>query len=163
VYSGDSLDTASTSAALAITVNKAASSVTLTSSLNPALAGQSVTFTAALTPAGATGTVQFLDGATVLGTSTVSSGMASFSIASLIVGSHSITALYSGDGNVAPSTSGALAETVNKVPSSVALISSLNPVVVGQSVTFTATISPNRATGTVQFFDGATPLATVTL
>jgi hypothetical protein len=162
-YSGDSLDTASTSAALTITVNKAGSSVTLTSSLNPAVAGQSVTLTATVIPAGATGTVQFLDGAAVLGTSTISGGTTTLSTAALTPGSHSITAFYSGDANTASGTSAALAEVVNKVPSSVTLISSLNPAAVGQPVTFTATVSPNRATGTVQFFDGTTALATVAL
>ncbi|MBK7473416.1 MAG: Ig-like domain repeat protein [Betaproteobacteria bacterium] len=39
------------------------------------------------------------------------------------------------------------------------LISSANPGVLGQSVTFTATVTGNAPTGTVLFMDGAVPLA----
>ncbi|HEV8345846.1 MAG TPA: Ig-like domain repeat protein, partial [Vicinamibacterales bacterium] len=41
--------------------------------------------------------------------------------------------------------------------------SSLNPSTFGQSVTLTATVTPSAATGTVQFFDGATSLGTASL
>ena len=61
-----------------------------------------------------TGVVTFLDGSTVLGTKTlVGSGVASFSTASLSVGSHAITASYAGDANSAASVSTVLMETVN--------------------------------------------------
>ena len=44
-------------------------------------------------------------------------------------------------------------------PSSTTVTSSVNPAAVNQGVTFTARISsPNHVTGTVQFFDGATPI-----
>jgi sugar lactone lactonase YvrE len=44
-------------------------------------------------------------------------------------------------------------------PSSTSVTSSLNPAAVGMAVTFTAHISsPNQVTGTVQFFDGSTPI-----
>jgi sugar lactone lactonase YvrE len=44
-------------------------------------------------------------------------------------------------------------------PSSTTVTSSSNPAAVNQGVTFTARISsPNQVTGTVQFFDGATPI-----
>ena len=47
-------------------------------------------------------------------------------------------------------------------PTTTSLLSSLNPSVFGQSVTFTATVAPTTGvgtpTGTVTFFDGATPL-----
>jgi len=162
-YSSDANDAASTSAILSQTVNKAASSVTLTSSLNPSTFGQSVTLSAAVTPSTATGSVQFLNGSTVLGTVTISGGSAALSISSLSAGAHSITAAYSGDANDAASTSAGLTQTVNKTASSVALASSLNPSAFGQSVTFTATLSPSLATGTVQFLNGSTVLGTVTV
>ena len=163
VYGGDANDLTSTSAALAQTVNKAASSVTLVSSANPSTYGQSVTFTATVSPAAPTGTVQFLDGTTSLGTVTVTGGSASLAISTLAVGAHSITAVYSGDANHTTGTSAALAQTVNKAASSVALATSLNPTAAGQSVTFVATVSPSSATGTVQFLDGTTSLGTVTI
>jgi hypothetical protein len=163
VYSGDANDTASASSAVAQTVNKAPSGVTLASSLNPSAFGQSVTFTAAITPAAATGTVQFLDGATSLGTATIAGGSATLPASALAAGAHSITAVYSGDTNYLTSNSAALAQTVNKAPSGVTLASSLNPSSYGQSVTFTAAITPAAATGTVQFLDGATSLGTANL
>jgi sugar lactone lactonase YvrE len=44
-------------------------------------------------------------------------------------------------------------------PSSTTVTSSLNPAAVGMAVTFVAHIaSPNQVTGTVQFFDGSTPI-----
>jgi hypothetical protein len=84
------------------------------SSLNPSLVGQSVTFTATVTGNSPTGTVQFKDGAGNLGAPvTLSGGSASFTTASLAVGTHSITAVYGGDINNAASTSPAVVQTVN--------------------------------------------------
>ena len=104
----------------------------------------------------ATGTVIFKDGATALATNTLSAGQASFTSSGLSVASHSITAVYSGDTGFNSSTSSALGQTVNKDGSSVALSSSANPSVFGQSVTFTANVSAaapgaGTPTGTVQF------------
>jgi hypothetical protein len=48
-------------------------------------------------------------------------------------------------------------------PVVVALASNLNPSAVGHEVTFTATLLPFEATGTVTFFDGATSLGQATL
>ena len=163
VYSGDANDNASSSSALPETINKTNSATAVTSSLNPATIGQAVTFTATVTPGTATGTVQFLDGATVLGTATLSGGAASFNTSSLAAGSHSITAAYSGDANDNASSSSALPETINKTNSATAVTSSLNPATIGQAVTFTATVTPSAATGTVQFLDGATVIGTATL
>src|SRR5208283_3135893 len=90
---------------------KSFTSVTLSSSLNPSTYGSAVTFTARVSPSGATGTVTFMDG-----TSTLTGG------------SHSITGVYSGDSAYNGSTSSPpLTQTVNKVNSSVALTSNLNP------------------------------------
>ena len=52
--------------------------------------------------------------------------------------------------------------TVQGTPTTTTLNSSLNPSASGQSVTFTATVSP-AATGNVTFFDGANPLGTFAL
>ena len=45
-----------------------------------------------------------------------------------------------------------------QVASTTSLVSSVNPSVSGQSVTFTASLIPNTATGTVLFQEGTTPL-----
>jgi hypothetical protein len=52
---------------------------------------------------------------------------------------------------------------VSKVDTSTALTCSLNPSMVGTAVTFSATISPAIATGTVTFSNGATSIGTGTL
>src|SRR5205823_7209887 len=64
---------------------------------------------------------------------------------------------------VVGSTSVALTQTVNLVGTSTAVTSSLNPSTVGQSVTFTATISRPSGTpsGTVTFKDGGTTLGKI--
>jgi hypothetical protein len=111
-YSGDANDVASTSAAVNVTVSKITASVTMSSSLNPAVAGQAVTFTATVTPTTATGTIQFKDGATVLNSATLAGGAATFATSTLAVGSHPITAIYSGDANDSAATSAALTETI---------------------------------------------------
>jgi uncharacterized phage protein gp47/JayE len=95
-----------------------ATTTTLTSSLNPSIFGQSVTFTATVNESEAaapTGTVSFKDGATTLGTGTVNgSGRATFTTSLLTVGTHPITAEYSGDANFTSSTSAVLTQMVNQ-------------------------------------------------
>src|SRR5207249_10806370 len=78
---------------------------------------------------------------------------ASFSTSSLAVGSHTITASYSGDSNFLGST-GTLTQTVAKASVSTMVVSSVNPSVSGQPVTFMATVS-------VQSPAGGTPTGTV--
>jgi len=168
-YGGDANYT-SNSTSLIQTVNAKTTSTTLTSSLNPALQGQTVTFTSQVTTSQGgtpTGTVAFLDGTTTLGSVTIdANGNASFSTGGLSVGSHNITANYSGDANFS-SSSASLTQWITQPPTSnTALTSSLNPSTVGQAVQFTATVSGNNygtPTGTVTFSDGSTNLATVTL
>ena len=96
-YSGDGNYNGVTSPALSQVVNKTATIVTVASSRNPAPSGSSVTFTATVTRGSDRHRSSFYDGTTVLGTGTVSGGMASFSTTTLSVGTHSITAVYSGD------------------------------------------------------------------
>lgn len=63
------------------------------------------------------GTVSFLDGSTVLKSGVaLASGTATYSTSSLAVGSHSITAVYSGDSVFPTSTSAAVAVTVTAPP-----------------------------------------------
>jgi len=167
VYGGDTNFAGSTSPALSQAVNKAASTTSVASSMNPSGLAQSVTFTATVKPATSgtpTGTVTFKDGTTTLGTGTLSGGKATFTTSALALGSHSITASYAGDTNFTASTSAALTQTV-KPASSTTVASSLNPSTFGQAVTFTATVTATSGTptGMVTFKDGTTTLGTGTL
>lgn len=84
---------------VALTVNKAPLGDVLTSNSNPVLVQNSLTLTATVSSSVSTptGSVTFLDGTTPIGTGTVNaSGVATLPISTLAVGSHSITAVYSG-------------------------------------------------------------------
>ena len=150
-YGGDSNFTGSTSAP----VNQfvlAATTTTLSSSPNPSTYGQAVVFAATVTssigapPDGET--VTFKQGAAVLGTGTLNGGTATFSISTLGVSSHAITAVYGGDSNFGGSTK-AVNQVVSKATTTTILTSSLNPSTFGQSVTFTASVTP-QFSGTVK-------------
>ena len=168
VYSGDTNFAGSTAVALTQTVDKAATSTALGSSINPSAIGQSVTYTATVTVnspgAGApTGTVAFKDGSTTISTctgQTVSTGTATCAVTYGSTGSHSITAVYSGDTNFAGSTSTVLTQTVVAAITGTTLGSSANPSVTGQQVTYTATVSPTPDGGTVAFKDGGSTIGT---
>lgn len=58
---------------------------------------------------------------------------------------------------------GAASPAQAAAPTTTALASSLNPSTVGQAVTFTATVTPGAATGSVTFTDGLVALGTVPL
>jgi uncharacterized repeat protein (TIGR01451 family) len=143
---------------------------TLISSLNPSVFGQSVTFTATVVPTTGvgtpTGTVTFFDNGVALGAPVaLAGGSAGFTTSTLAAGSHPITATYNGDPNFDGSTSALLTQVVAKASTTTALISSLNPSIFGQSVTFTATVTvvaPGTGipTGSVNFLDGATVIGT---
>jgi hypothetical protein len=114
-FAGDSKFAASTSPTIAQTVSQAATSTTITSSLNPSEVGKSVTFTATVSSGSGTptGTVAFKDGPDLLGTATLSSGIATFTTSSLTLGSHTITANYAGIATFAASVSATLIQAVN--------------------------------------------------
>jgi hypothetical protein len=113
--------TAGTSNTATITVQALGTSTSLVSSLNPSSFGQSVTFKATVTGNSPTGTVTFLDGSTQIGSASLVSGIASFTTSSLTVGTHSITAKYSGDANNVASTSSPLAQVVSTPADSIKL------------------------------------------
>lgn len=92
-------------------------------------------------------------------------GSATFSISTLLEGTHPITTVYSGDANYLTSTSSVLPVAIGPGTSAVTLTSSANPSIFGQAVTFTATVTgPDiTPTGVVTFYDGSTVLGTSTL
>lgn len=165
-YSGDTTFAASTSTALTETVNPAGTSTSVSSSANPAIVGQGITYTATVQPpagTSATGTINFLDGSLSLGTAAISSNSAKLVVTTLLAGSHSITAVYSGSANLSASTSAALSETINTAPTAISFTTSPNSSTFGQAVRFVATVQPTTGgtvTGTVTFWDGTTALVT---
>jgi hypothetical protein len=162
-YGGDSNFTGSTSSILAQVVNKANTSTAVTSNANPSTFGQAVTFTAAVTSTGGTptGSVTFSDSGNPLGSSALNgSGQASFTTSSLAGGAHVISATYGGDSNFSSSSSSNLGQNVNPAGTNTTLSSNANPSILGQLVTFTATVTSGASTptGIVTFKDGNTTL-----
>jgi uncharacterized repeat protein (TIGR01451 family) len=143
--------------------------VTLSSSPDPSVYGEPVTFTATVAPiTDGAGTVAFYAD----GSATAISGCgaqpltevnpntytATCTSSSLGVGSHAISASYSGDSNT-PGSTGTLAggQTVNPAATTTSLSSSASPSIYGQPVSFTATVTPTDGGGTVAFYaDGST-------
>jgi hypothetical protein len=163
--------------------------VALTSSVpdvRTVFTGQSLTFTASVTNTGnsgftPTGTVTFTDttysvvtGTLQTTTTTLASnvvldgnGHATFSSSALTGDFHFITAQYSGDSNFSAGSS-SLVQNIHASASSTALASTPNPSNVGQSATFTATVTAvppgtGTPTGQVTFQQGNTVLAQVPL
>jgi Bacterial Ig-like domain (group 3)/FG-GAP-like repeat/FG-GAP repeat len=106
-YSGDANYTADSSAAVAVTVNQAASATAVSSSANPGFAGEKISLTATITGPGPmpTGNVTFTSGSTALGTVVLSGGSAVFTTSSFTTpGTQTITVSYSGDVNTQASS-----------------------------------------------------------
>ena len=168
-YTGNANFAASTSPILMESVNKATSSVVLTSSPFSSKYGQPVAFYATVnssTSAIPTGTVTFKNGTTIIQTIALSGGKTKIATSKLTVGTHSITAFYNGSTNFTVSTSPALTFVVSRANTATTLVSSLNPSTHGAAVTFTATVKPVTSgvpTGSVTYKNGSTILGTVTL
>lgn len=117
-----------------------------------------------------TGTVQFLDGVSVLGTQSLPGTATSQSVnisPSFAAGSHSLTAVYSGDTYYGTSTSSPVILTVYSRATTTALTVTPSTVNVGDTATLVAVVSPtggaSTPTGTVTFNQNGTPIATVSL
>lgn len=164
-YRGDGNNLISASTALTETIQQAATTMSLASSVNPSIAGSSVVFTATITGAAeaATGAITFKDGSTVLGTGALSGGKATFATSSLAVGPHSITATYPGDTQNLASASNTLAQTVQQATTSVVFGTSANPITAGLPLTLTASVKGNGGlpSGPISFKDGSAILASV--
>jgi hypothetical protein len=144
---------------------------TLVSSELKATVGSAIRFTVTLTGPEAndpkpTGTVTFFNGTVPLGKEAVVAGNASISIQTLTIGTHIITADYSGNVDYPKEASNAIKQTITKPLAVVKLVSSANPAKSGVKVSFTATVSGSKTvpTGTVTLYLGGTKrLAATTL
>jgi len=163
-YGGDANDSSSTSSPVTESVSQLTpTTTTVAASPNPSTPGQKVTLTATVTPAAAAGSISFIDSGALLGTGILGSGVATLSTSSLSIGSHSLTASYSGNPTYAASSSQPVSESVGEpaaTPTTTSLAAAPNPSTPGQNVTLTATVTPASATGTVSFLDGANLLGT---
>ncbi|MER8155425.1 Ig-like domain-containing protein [Streptomyces sp. NPDC094472] len=160
-YNGDTNFAASNSALTPLTVNPADSTTTLTVSPAAPVCGEEVTLCAQVTttPPGTctpTGTVTFaVDGVPFVVAVLDPSGQACVTTSDISVGTHTVTATYNGNGDVAGST-GTASVTVGQGASTTTVTVSPAAPVCGETVTICAqvTVSPPSTctpTGTVTF------------
>lgn len=170
-------------APLAVTVRRALTAATLTSSASSFTYGQAVSFTASLanTDTYASGTKPVPTGGSVtfyldygtpaqmsLGAVALTNGKAVLTTKLVPAGSHSVTGVYAGTVFFQGAGSNAVGATVSPAGTAVSLTSSASgPVTYGTPVTFTAAVT-DAATGLipvgpVQFWDGTVLLGTVNL
>ena len=138
-----------------------ATTTAVTSSNGSSTYGQAVTFTATVTPSsgiGPGGTVQFqIDGSNAGSPVAVSSGAAAYTTSTLAVGSHSVVAVYSGDGNFAGGTSPTFNESVGKAtptitwgtPAAMTYGTALSGTQLNANASVAGTFSYSAAMGTV--------------
>jgi sugar lactone lactonase YvrE len=173
-YSGDAnyvptapATTYSTTNPYIITVNAGSlSSSTTTLSGVPVTATFGTTFTATATVTGInpSGTVQFVVNGAVFATASVNSGTAQASIG-LPLGTYSISAVYSGDGANASSTSASSSLTITPALTSTALTANITTTTLGAPVVLTATVTSVAGipAGTVTFSYTTTTNSTPTV
>jgi hypothetical protein len=112
------------SAPVVFTIDRGVAAIAVAVSTGSAVYGQSITFVA--TVAGASvpsGTVTFFDGATSLATIPLDgSGKATLTTSGLAIGSHAITATYSGDADFFGPQSGSTTESVSQAATEIVLV-----------------------------------------
>lgn len=132
-----------------------------------------MTLTATVTSSGApvsSGSVTLYDGTASLGSKGMNaSGQAQWTAASLAMGTHSLSAAYSGSSSFSASTSSSVSIAVTALPSTLALTSSAATSTQGLPVELIATVAGSAGSGsampsgTVSFNVGTTALGTAAL
>ena len=124
-YAGDTFDLASSASIAAIV--KAETTTTLKSSANPSTAGKAVVFSVVVASSSGVpaGTVTLKRNGIPLATKALSKGEASFSIDSLVAGTHTIVADYSGNADYAAGISNQVSEVTKSASAGVKTFASL--------------------------------------
>ena len=144
-YGGTTDDAPSVSSPpITVNVDYPATATVLTASPDPSPVENNVTFTATVSSSAGTptGTVSFYDGTVLLGTSTLESGVATYSTSALTVGSHNITAQYPGVAGFAASTSSVVVEVITPPSFSISASPASLSVYTGEAATYTVTVTP---------------------
>ena len=143
------------SAGLPHTVAKQATKTMTTSGHNPSKFGESVTFTATVTPSAGSqpidaGNVQFYLGGTPFGSPqpiNPATGQASLTTSALAVGNQAVSARWLASTNyeaTSASDATSVTQVVGKMDTTTTVGSTASPTGLGASVTFTATVAPDR-------------------
>jgi hypothetical protein len=173
MYSGDAAKQVQPSISNTISEDVLVPSVvTVAATPNPAPFGSSVTFTVTVSPNGtapATGPIHFFDGAMQIGSANLvaNTGQTTFTIATLAVGSHPITAQYLGNSSDGPGTSGVYTLVVSQASTATTVAATPTPGIAGGAVSITATVAVTAGQstpgGTVNFTNGTTEVGSATL
>ena len=141
----------------------------LTSSPNPSVYGQEITFAATVTSKSGTptGTVYFMrpDQSGPFASANVVNGIATLTSAAFSAGTIAITAQYQGSENFEESLSSPLNQTVQVATTVTTAASSLNPLKVGQTVRYSASVQSQYGggiSGHYTLFDGGTAIGVIT-
>ena len=141
----------------------AATTTTLKASAAGGTVNQQITLTATVAGTSPTGSVTFSAGGKMLGTATLSSGVATLQTSFGAAGTYSVTAAYSGDNSDAASTSTAISMVIALNPTTTSLAASAATGDVNQTIALTATVAGTSPTGSVTFSAGSQKLGTATL
>lgn len=165
-YNGDGNHLESTSPIRTVAVARVVTSVALTPPVaNSVPYGTNLTYTANLSVVGSSpvpsGTIRFVDGANTLGTANLVNGVATFSISTLAVGAHNISAAYPGDANYQPFTTPSDAIEVTQAAVSMNLTTSPSPSLEGNPVSVVATLSGGVPTGLSVGFKMTSPTVVI--
>jgi hypothetical protein len=156
----------------AVASGEGATSVTLTSSENPAAYGDQIILTASVIPTTGTsiptGSVTFENSGYSLGTVTLGpTGQAALVESALAAETHGIVADYSGSDTYASSASVALEQTVTVQGSTTLLLPTVNPAPYGETLVFVVAVVPDGGTGvptgTITLMSGGSTVGTATL
>lgn len=166
-YAGSQTYASSESAPVAFTVDpapeKQPTTTTLTADPTSLSEGSLLTLTATVDPATAPGSVTFADADGVLGTVDVTDGTAVL-YTTLSAGTHDVVASYGGALAWQPSQSEPVPVTVTPlVTTTTTLTQSAATVQQGHAVTYTATVDPASATGSVLFLTDSAILGSKSL
>lgn len=146
-----------------ILIAKGGTAATLTASPDTIPTGTTANFSVNLKPTLAgqptpTGTVTLVEGTTTLGTGTLTAGAASISVEAPSVGTHMVTAIYSGDGTFNWNSNAQATLTVT-APAAITLTSSASALTLsqGQPGVLTQTVASNGYSGNVTLSASGAP------
>lgn len=158
---------ASNSIPIEQTVNRAPSTAVVTANLNPSSYNQAVTLTATVSSSAGTptGSVEFTENSQAIGTQTLNGGVATLTTSTLKTGTQTITAMYKGDQDFLPATSGSLNQVVTPASTQTTVTALPNPASAGAIIVLTATVTANGGTpiGKVAFNSDGKVLGSATV
>ena len=157
-FTGNATLYPSQSPALTLEIDPSSSTVALAPLPASIPYGTPLPLSVTVSPATATGIVTIADGATTLGQPSLSNAVATLTATSLIPGTHTFNATYSGDANDLPSISSPVSIVVTRAASSLVFAPAQPAATFGTPIVFTATVTPSAATGIITVNDGGSTL-----